>query len=123
MNASTPAAAAVTPSSSPFKPLRRVPPRRLGNANSTVSSGVSETSSALAHAPTPRGAHTVAAAGSKGGGSASGLLSGVHPESVEACTRIIARAQAASDTWSVDFTGFLDPALAEARVQGLEFRG
>jgi hypothetical protein len=54
--------------------------------------------------------------GGKGGGAASGLLSGVHPESVEACTRIIAKAQAASDQWSVAYTDFLDPALAEAAM-------
>lgn len=55
------------------------------------------------------------AGGRKGGGggvAASGLLSGVHPESVEACRAIVERAQAASDTWGVDYTDFLDPALA-----------
>lgn len=50
------------------------------------------------------------------GGTASGLLSGIHPESIEACTRIIERAQAACDKWSVDYTEFLDPALAEAAL-------
>ena len=50
--------------------------------------------------------------GSKGGGAASGLLSGVHPDSVEAVARIVEKAQAASDQWRVETTAFLDPALA-----------
>ena len=42
------------------------------------------------------------------GGAASGLLSGVHPDSVEAA-RIVEKAQAASDQWRVETTAFLDP--------------
>jgi RNA-binding protein YlmH len=42
------------------------------------------------------------------------LLSGVHPETLEACARVVERAQAASDQWRVEVTDFLDPATAEA---------
>ena len=66
----------------------------------------------------PRGDFATVAAKGKGGGSgnttaASGLMSGIHPDSVEACARIVERAQAASDKWSLDYTDFLDPALAD----------
>ena len=59
---------------------------------------------------------TVAAKGGKGKDKdpprASGLLSGVHPDSLVACASIAERAEAASDAWSVHVTPFLDPALA-----------
>ena len=42
----------------------------------------------------------------------SGLLSGVHPDSVTAVASIAERAQAASDRWGSEVTEFLDPALA-----------
>ena len=58
--------------------------------------------------------------GSKGGGAASGLLSGVHPDSVEAVARIVEKAQAASDQWRVETTAFLDPALAADALMCLE---
>ena len=58
--------------------------------------------------------------GSRGGGSASGLLSGVHPDSVEAVARIVEKAQAASDQWRVETTAFLDPALAADALMCIE---
>ena len=58
--------------------------------------------------------------GSKGGGAASGLLSGVHQDSVEAVARIVEKAQAASDQWRVETTAFLDPALAADALMCLE---
>ena len=58
--------------------------------------------------------------GSKGGAAASGLLSGVHPDSVEAVARIVEKAQAASDQWRVETTAFLDPALAADALMCLE---
>ena len=56
----------------------------------------------------------------EGGGAASGLLSGVHPDSVEAVARIVEKAQAASDQWRVETTAFLDPALAADALMRLE---
>jgi len=38
----------------------------------------------------------------------------VHPESVADVARIVDKAQAAADKWGVDYTEFLDPALADA---------
>jgi photosystem II S4 domain protein len=64
---------------------------------------------------TRRSSVVTSATGKKGGKSssnASGLLSGVHPDSVEQVGRIVEKAQAASDRWGVEITGFLDPALA-----------
>lgn len=51
-----------------------------------------------------------------GGAASSGLLSGVHPENLDACARILERAQSAADQWRVDVTEFLDPALANAAL-------
>ena len=70
-----------------------------------------------------RGERVISRAGkkdSKGGGAASGLLSGVHPDSVEAVARIVEKAQAASDQWRVETTAFLDPALAADALMCIE---
>ena len=70
-----------------------------------------------------RGVRVISCAGKKGskeGGAASGLLSGVHPDSVEAVARIVEKAQAASDQWRVETTAFLDPALAADALMCLE---
>ena len=70
-----------------------------------------------------RGERVISRAGKKGskeGGAASGLLSGVHPDSVEAVARIVEKAQAASDQWRVETTAFLDPALAADALMCLE---
>ena len=67
----------------------------------------------------PRRARIVARAakGAAKRDASSGLLSGVHPESIAAVSAIAERAQAASDRWGTEVTEFLDPALAaDARV-------
>ena len=100
-----------------FAAAARCARRSRSSASSSSASSSSASSRRLSGSLGARrgaGVATCAAGSPRDKPRASGLLSGVHPETLEACARVVERAQAASDQWRVEVTDFLDPATAEA---------
>ena len=101
-------------------------PRSVASASGTSSPAVVTSSRCASRAESRRGLRgerVISCAGKNGsraGAAASGLLSGVHPDSVEAVAHIVEKAQVASDQWRVETTAFLDPALAADALMCLE---